>query len=426
MPSQIKASKNLLIRNVPNEDIDWLRESKPVGISQNDYLKSILARARVDLGQDDLFAAVTEPQPIYSSAPFKFIDVFAGIGGFRAGMTSVGGKCVYANEWDRHACKTYSVWYGDRGIDSRDIREVDIPNDIPDHDILCAGFPRQSFAVKTASRRDSVCLPDGAIDEKVGSLFSRVMDIVDCKRPPVLFFEDVKNLKTHNEGKTFKAVERSIRERGYTVSAKVFDACSWVPQRRERTFLVCFDTEVFAHDLNFNFDFPEPPAGEHPTLKSILLSGNPSKRYMLSDKLWTYLQEYAKKHRAKGNGFGYGLFSGEDVAKAISARYCKDGSEILINQKGWRNPRRLLPREVMLLMGFEDEYAELFGHKNGFPQVVSDTQSYRQFGNAVVRKIIGAVGAKIVHTISRAVQFSDHACLLKGRLIAGANLAGRN
>ena len=265
------------------------------------------------------------------------------------------------------------------------------------------------------SKKISLGRLHGFDDETQGNLFFRIMEVVDIKRPPVLFLENVKNLKSHDKGNTFAVIEQSIRDRGYTLSARVIDARHWVPQHRERIFLVCFDTEVFGPDPAFDFEFPDPPDDDNPVLRSVLKTEAPDRKYMLSDKLWKYLKDYADKHRAKGNGFGYSLFGGDDVARTLSARYHKDGSEILIRQKGFKNPRRLTPPEAMLLMGFDDRYSSLFGHPEGFPQVVSDTQAYRQFGNAVVPKVVEAIGKQIVHSMSAALQFSEQACLIKGR-----------
>ena len=335
---------------------------------------------------------------------FKFIDLFAGIGGFRCGMSAAGGSCVFTSEWDKYAAMTYQSWYGDTDIYQEDIRGIDIEL-IPDHDVLCAGFPCQPFSLAGVSKKNSLGRAHGFNDVDQGDLFFKVMDIVDGKRPAVLLLENVKNLKSHNKGNTWKVIEDLITERDYLIYSSVIDARYWVPQHRERIFIVCFDRKVFGNEGEINFNFPKTNKKNVPVLSGILES-KPNKKYMLSDKLWLYLQDYAKKHQAKGNGFGFGLNTGKNVARTMSARYHKDGSEILIKQKGWRNPRRLTPKEAMKLLGYKNKYSKMFGHKGSFPQVVSDTQAYRQFGNSVVPLIVEEVGHAIVncmdiHNVSR-------------------------
>ena len=287
-------------------------------------------------------------------------------------------------------------------------------------DILCAGFPCQPFSLAGVSKKKSLGRSHGFDDESQGNLFFSIMDIVDKKKPPVLFLENVKNLRSHDKGNTWKVICHEIESRGYVIYDKVIDAQKWVPQHRERVFIVCFDKSVFGKKENIDFKFPEYSSDEKITLEDILLETSPDKKYMLSDKLWKYLQDYAAKHKAKGNGFGYGLFGKNDIARTLSARYHKDGSEILIKQARWQNPRRLTPAEAMKLMGFQYKYAELFGHEDGFPQVVSDTQAYRQFGNAVVPLVVEAIGTQIVDAMANTFQKSDTGCLLKGRAIAVA------
>jgi DNA (cytosine-5)-methyltransferase 1 len=350
--------------------------------------------------------------------PFKFIDLFAGIGGFRCGMTAAGGECVFTSEWDKYAAKTYQAWYGDDHIYTGDIREIDIALGIPDHDVLCAGFPCQPFSLAGVSKKNSLGRAHGFEDAKQGNLFFKIMDIVDIKRPPVLVLENVKNLKGHDKGNTWKVIEESIRERDYAIYSKVLDARHWVPQHRERIFIVCFDKSVFGREDQIQFQMPTPDTTNNPTLSSILGESPPDKKYMLSDKLWQYLVDYAAKHKAKGNGFGYGLNTGKDVSRTMSARYHKDGAEILIKQKGWRNPRRLTPQEAMLLLGYSAKYSELFGHESGFPQVVSDTQAYRQFGNSVVPGIVEEVAHEVVRCMAEVIQRAGNGCLLKSRNVS--------
>ncbi len=349
----------------------------------------------------------TEPKDRAGTVPprtsFRFIDLFAGIGGFRSGMTALGGRCVFTSEWDKFSAQTYRAWYGDDDIYTGDIRELD-SREIPDHDVLCAGFPCQPFSLAGVSKKNSLGRRHGFDDECQGNLFFKIMDVVDHKRPPVLFLENVKNLKSHDKGRTWRVIEESLVDRDYSVFSRVVDARSWVPQHRERIFIVCFDRHVFGTKDEIGFRFPETDDTPHPTLSTVLEPQAPDRKYMLSDKLWKYLRDYAEKHRRKGNGFGYSVFDGSGVARTLSARYYKDGSEVLISQKGFRNPRRLTPEEARRLMGFADRYAQIFGHENGFPIVVSDTQAYRQFGNAVVPEVVEAIGEQIVRAMSAPIR----------------------
>ncbi len=308
---------------------------------------------------------------------------------------------MFTSEWDKFSVQTYRAWYGDEAIYSGDIRDFD-SREIPDHDMLCAGFPCQPFSLAGVSKKNSLGHRHGFDDDTQGNLFFKILDVVDHKRPPVLFLENVKNLKSHDKGRTWRVIEESLAKRGYTVFSRIVDARAWVPQHRERIFIVCFDRDLFGGEDEVGFRFPEQDDEPHPTLSDVLEPRAPERKYMLSDKLWKYLQDYAEKHRKRGNGFGCSVFDGTDVARTLSARYYKDGSEVLIRQKGFRNPRRLTPAEARRLMGFGDRYAAMFGHRNGFPIVVSDTQAYRQFGNAVVPEVVEAIGDQIVHAMSTA------------------------
>ncbi len=345
----------------------------------------------------------TEPKSragtVAPRSPFRFIDLFAGIGGFRSGLTALGGRCVFTSEWDKFSAQTYRAWYGDDDIYTGDIRELD-SREIPDHDVLCAGFPCQPFSLAGVSKKNSLGRRHGFDDETQGNLFFKIMDVVDHKRPPVLFLENVKNLKSHDKGRTWRVIEESLVDRDYSAFSRVVDARSWVPQHRERIFIVCFDRHVFGSEDEIGFRFPEMDDTRNPTLSTVLEPKAPDRKYMLSDRLWKYLKDYAEKHRRKGNGFGYSVFDSSGVARTLSARYYKDGSEVLISQKGFRNPRRLTPAEARRLMGFADRYAQMFGHENGFPIVVSDTQAYKQFGNAVVPEVVEAIGEQIVRAMS--------------------------
>lgn len=407
--------KDVLIRDLPDSVRSWIETSLPVGVSRNEFLVSALKQHAEKAGyRNDLFDLAAEPRKVFGSLPFKFIDLFAGIGGFRCGLTALGGQCVFTSEWDKFSAKTYQTWYSDDHMHTGDIRELDIANNIPDHDILCAGFPCQPFSLAGVSKKQSLGRAHGFDDEKQGNLFFSIMDIVDIKRPAVLFLENVKNLTSHDKGNTWRVIRENLASRNYSVHTKVIDAGPWVPQHRERIFIVCFDNEIFGQMDQDVFRFPDTEPDDKHTLAEILDRRAPDKKYMLSDKLWMYLQDYAEKHRLKGNGFGYGLFGKKDVARTLSARYHKDGSEILIKQRGWKNPRRLTPTEASRLMGFEKRYAQMFGHEDGFPQVVSDTQAYRQFGNAVVPLVVESIGRGILDVMTQWLTM-DNNCLFTGR-----------
>jgi DNA (cytosine-5)-methyltransferase 1 len=329
---------------------------------------------------------------------FKFIDLFAGIGGLRRGFDAIGGKCVFTCEWDKHSQQTYRANFpdDDHGIwgDIRQLKEQDIPQ----HDVLLAGFPCQSFSIAGVSKKNALNRPHGFACETQGTLFFEIQRILAYHRPKAFLLENVKNLVNHDKGRTF-AVIRDVLENqlGYTIQFKILDAKSWLPQHRERIFIVGFRT-----DQGFSFDDLQiPDVLKGPTLKTILHPengeeapekpftdgniGRVSDKYTLTDKLWAYLQAYAQKHKAAGNGFGFGLFTSEGIARTLSARYHKDGSEILISRGDWRNPRRLTPRECARLMGFDGP-----GESN-FRIPVSDTQAYRQFGNSVAVPAVKAV-----------------------------------
>ena len=328
-----------------------------------------------------------------SRSEFKFIDLFAGIGGFRSALTAVGGRSVFSNEWDKYARKTYEAWYGDLP-NGEDIRNID-PHSIPSHDILCGGFPCQPFSIAGVSSRNSLGRPHGFDDPRQGNLFFSVRDVAAAKRPKVLFLENVKNLVRHDKGRTWETIQNELNAIDYEVRAQVISSAKMVPQRRERIYIVAFDRSQVSKKRINSFEFPELDKTRGPKLKSIL-EANPDPKYMLSDGLWDYLQSYAAKHRLQGNGFGYGINDGSGTTRTMSARYYKDGSEILISQDGWRNPRKLTPYEAMKLMGFQSRYAKLFGHARRFPIVVSDTQAYKQFGNAVVPLVVEAVSQRIL------------------------------
>lgn len=311
-------------------------------------------------------------------AEFTFIDLFAGIGGMRIAYENAGGRCVYSNEWNKYSQQTYFANFGE--CPEGDITKVDARM-IPDHDILVAGFPCQPFSIAGVSKKQSLGRPTGFEDKTQGTLFFDVCRILKAKRPKAFMLENVKNLKSHDRGRTFKVIMESLEELNYQVFYAVLDGQNFVPQHRERILIVGFDRERYGSDIDFEFKLT--PKEPKPVMKDIL-EANVDPKYTLSDKLWTYLQNYAAKHRAAGNGFGYGIADPNGISRTLSARYYKDGSEILIAQDG-KNPRRLTPRECARLQGFPDT----------FKIVVSDTQAYKQFGNSVVVPLMENV-AKLV------------------------------
>jgi len=323
-------------------------------------------------------------------ANFTFIDLFAGIGGIRLGFESIGGRCVFTSEWNDWSKKTYEANFG---IEEHFIGDI-VPysaEDIPDHDVLLAGFPCQPFSIAGVSKKNALGRPHGFECTTQGTLFFDVARIIAAKRPKAFLLENVKNLVSHNGGRTFEIIKDTLEyELGYQLFWKVIDGQLWVPQHRERIIIVGFKTPVL-----FSWDNLMIPK-EHPLLKNILhpedgtespqepyttSKGKVHSKYTLTDHLWKYLQDYAAKHKAKGNGFGFGLVTSKDIARTLSARYYKDGSEILVYRGVKGNPRRLTPRECARLMGYDDT----------FKIVVSDTQAYKQFGNSVVVPVIKSV-----------------------------------
>ncbi|CAM4077811.1 DNA (cytosine-5-)-methyltransferase [Janibacter anophelis] len=315
---------------------------------------------------------------------FEFIDLFAGIGGLRIGLESIGGECVFSSEWDKFAQQTYEAWHGERP--AGDITQID-PHSVPDHDILAAGFPCQPFSIAGVSKKISLGRAHGFADVKQGNLFFALADVVRAKKPSVLLLENVKNLRSHDRGKTWEVIQETLDKLGYEVHAQIIDAAGWVPQHRERIFIVGFRRDIFSDVFPEGVPF-EFPTGEGGHQLQEILEEDVDSKYTLSNKLWAYLQNYALKHKAKGNGFGFGLPALDGISRTLSARYHKDGSEILIRQGDGRNPRRLTPLEAGRLMGFPVD-----DPKYGI--VVSDTQAYRQFGNAVVPKVASAVARQI-------------------------------
>lgn len=319
-------------------------------------------------------------------ARFSFVDLFAGIGGLRLGFEAIGGRCVFTSEWDRWSNETYRRNFadGDDHVMAGDIRPYGAdPSLIPEFDVLLAGFPCQPFSLAGVSKKNSLGRAHGFADEKQGNLFFEIERIIRHHQPKAFLLENVKHLQRHDKGRTFEVIRRTLEEDlGYAIDVRIISSEPWVPQKRERIFIAGFRKDV---GFKFSgFDALIPSRKDWPTLCSILQSHNEvDAKYTLTPRLWEYLQEYRAKHEKAGNGFGYSMFGPGDVTRTLSARYHKDGSEILIGQKGAR-PRRLTPRECARLMGFE--YGEREWH---IP--VSDTQAYRQFGNAVVVPVVETI-----------------------------------
>ncbi len=337
---------------------------------------------------DQILSSIVSPHKDPDSE-FTFIDLFAGIGGIRLGFESIGGQCIFTSEWDKFSQKTYSENFRDHHPIVGDITKVDTAL-IPDHDVLLAGFPCQPFSLAGVSKKNSLGRAHGFQCDTQGTLFFDVERIIDEKRPKAFMLENVKNLKSHDKGKTFEVITKTLEEKlGYRIFHMVINANGFVPQNRQRIFIV-----GFREDVPFSWeDFNKPEIGTV-TMRDILHPQNGSEEaefpytkgknakvcsnFIITDKLWNYLQNYKKKHEALGNGFGFGLVTENDTCRTLSARYHKDGSEILISRGPRSNPRRLTPRECARLMGYPDT----------FRIPVSNTQGYRQFGNSVVVPVI--------------------------------------
>ncbi|WP_221029318.1 DNA (cytosine-5-)-methyltransferase [Opitutus sp. WL0086] len=359
----------------------WENGDQPIPAMAGESLKKMLTGPIEPNENKDIFGTKRD---------FTFIDLFAGIGGTRLGFEAAGGLCVFTSEWDKYAAQTYRANHTDLHKIEGDITFAEVQDQIPSHDILVGGFPCQPFSLAGVSKKNSLGRSHGFKCETQGTLFFEIQKILEKHRPRAFLLENVKNLRSHDRGNTFKVIMKVLRdELGYTVHEKIIDARCLVPQHRERIYLV-----GFREDLGFNWDNVEfPPESNGPLLEEILHKSNEpaeppytedccgitrvAEKYTLSDHLWDYLQKYAEKHRKAGNGFGCSVVGSTDVSRTLSARYHKDGSEILIKNHD-RNPRRLTPRECARLMGFPDSFS--------IP--VSDTQAYRQFGNSVVVPVI--------------------------------------
>ena len=339
----------------------------------------------------------SKPSKMKPESKFTFIDLFAGIGGIRMGFEAQGGRCVYTSEWDSYAQKTYADNFPDDHNIAGDITKVHAA-DIPDHDVLLAGFPCQPFSLAGVSKKNAMGRPHGFECATQGTLFFDVARIIAEKKPKAFLLENVKNLLSHNKGHTFSVIKDTLqRELGYHITWRVIDGQHFVPQHRERILIVGFREKT-----GFDWDALQLPqlGTDTPKLKDILhpedgtetdvddgkyidQTGKVQDKYILSDKLWNYLQAYAEKHRAKGNGFGCSVVKPENTSRTLSARYHKDGSEILIYRGEGKNPRRLTPRECARLMGYPDD----------FKINVSDTRAYKQFGNSVVMPLMEHVAS---------------------------------
>jgi len=371
------ASLTHFIQNRKNGVSQFYRESAI------DYAESIEHSDIVEDSQlfsDYLPIMWDVPFPAPEEPLFKFIDLFAGIGGIRLAYQNLGGKSVFTSEIDNFAKKTYEANFGE--IPFGDITKIN-ENDIPDHDLLLAGFPCQPFSIAGVSKKVSLGREHGFKDKTQGTLFFDIARILDVKKPKAFMLENVKNLLSHDNKLTFKVISE-ILSIDYKLFFKVLDGRFYVPQHRERIIIVGFRKEIFGEDVVFSF--PEPDLKER-KFKTIL-DPKPDEKYTLSDKLWNYLQNYAIKHKAKGNGFGFGMTDLNGISRTLSARYYKDGSEILIPQNGI-NPRRLTPRECARLMGFPDTFV--------IP--VSDNRAYKQFGNSVIVPMIQAVAGQVKKTL---------------------------
>jgi DNA (cytosine-5)-methyltransferase 1 len=327
-----------------------------------------------------------------SQHPFWFIDVFAGIGGFRIGLEAAGGKCVYSIERDSHARQTYLANFGHEPDSADVVPFADLVErgdaSLPPYHLLAAGFPCQPFSIAGVSKKNSLGRAHGFADETQGTLFFELVRLIRVSQPPILLLENVKNLLHHDGGRTITVIEGALDELGYTISKSVVDAQHWVPQHRERVFIVGLRRELYGDEpFRFPSKTDRPQRQTHFWGDVVRESDGDMSSFTLSEKLWSYLQEYKAKHRAAGNGFGYGLVGEEPeaISRTLSARYYKDGSEVLVPTGGPR-PRMLSPRECARLMGFGDHYKT----------AISEQQAYRQFGNAVVPVAVEWVAQEMI------------------------------
>ncbi len=326
------------------------------------------------------------PFPEPENPHFSFIDLFAGIGGFRISLQSLNGKCVFSSEIDSSARRTYESNFGEEPFgDIREFTGSDIDNDklnelIPDHTLLAAGFPCQPFSLAGVSARNSLGMAHGFDDIKQGNLFFDILRIIDIKRPEAVFLENVKNFEKHDGGNTFQTVKNEIESLGYSFFSQVINSKYVVPQKRERFYMVCF------RDRNIEFEFPQF-AGDVKKLRSVL-EDKPLEEFTISDKLWAGHQRRTAKNLERGTGFTAFTADLDKPANTIVARYGKDGKECLIPQEG-KNPRKLTPRECARIQGFPESYI--------LPQ--SNAAAYRQFGNSVAVPVITGIARNIINAL---------------------------
>lgn len=439
---EIYDQKQIAAHLNPHTENDWCRETINRILKGKSDKKLTAYEARI------LLELLPKKPKHYGAPKFKFIDLFAGIGGIRVGFENIGGKCVFTSEWNKYAARTYKAnHYCDPNdhVFNEDIRDITLTQNpdiserkaynhikkhIPDHDVLLAGFPCQPFSLAGVSKKNSLGRAHGFECETQGTLFFDVCRIIKAKSPSIFLLENVKNLRSHDKGNTFKVIKNSLNDLGYDVAdinfegpgtqdPKIIDGADYLPQHRERIILV-----GFRKDLNlaegFTLSNIKKPR-KKPTLGDLIdnLDDELKEKYTLTPRLWEYLYEYAKKHQAKGNGFGYGLVdpnNAKECTRTLSARYHKDGSEILIDQ-GWdrelgekdfhnklnqsNRPRRLTPQECARLMGFDKP------NESTFVIPVSDTQAYKQFGNSVVVPVFCAVADLLKERIYESAQASS-------------------
>lgn len=368
--SNAQAFTTHFLYNSDSQNAEYFREPAITYLTNRMDLEEVLPLPRLSINWDIPFPAPLNPK-------FTFVDLFAGIGGMRIAFQKHHGKCVFSSEWDKFSKYTYETNFGE--VPFGDITKID-ENMIPDHDVLVAGFPCQPFSIAGVSKKNSLGRSHGFLDQTQGTLFFDIARILQAKRPRLFLLENVKNLLSHDKGRTFKVISETLQELGYYIFYKVMDGKYYVPQHRERILIVGFNLDYYSKTVRFNF----PEKSNTPPPLYNILENEPDSKYTLSDHLWKYLQDYADKHKKKGNGFGYGLADFNGITRTLSARYYKDGSEILLPQPGM-NPRRLTPRECARLQGFPDK----------FRIPVSDNQAYRQFGNSVVVPLISDVAKNL-------------------------------
>jgi DNA (cytosine-5)-methyltransferase 1 len=391
------------------EQAGWTQEQAAdrLAVSERQIQRYVTGQNRPpQLGMRVLREAARESTRPAGPTAFRYIDLFAGIGGLRIGFEGIGGHCAFTSEWDLNAQQTYGLNFRDNHPVAGDIRDyAEQPELVPEHDVLLAGFPCQPFSIAGVSKKNALGRPHGFLCDTQGTLFFDTAQIIAHHRPAAFVLENVKNLERHDQGRTFATIMNALtNELGYHVQTRVISSEPWVPQRRERIFIVGF-REPTDFDLK---SLVLPDAASGPKLGSILQPHDEvDPKYTLTPRLWEYLQAYKAKHESKGNGFGYSLFGPDDVTRTLSARYYKDGSEILVAQPGKR-PRRLTPLECARLMGFDR------GDRR-WRIAVSDTQAYRQFGNAVV--------VPVVEFLAQAMQPYIEKAVAKGADMSGAAAA---